>query len=89
MAIPYRSTPVFTEATLPSALRGRHTTKAGVWGLIRILEGEVRLTYLDPPSEVVLSPTKPGTVLPQQPHYLEPLGLMKMQIDFYDQPPDS
>lgn len=84
---PYRSTPVFDQDTLPPALRARHDTKAGVWGLIRVIEGEVRLTVLDPPSEAILSPGQPGVVLPQQPHYVTPLGPMKMQVDFYDQPP--
>ena len=86
-AQPYRSTPVFDETTLPAALRSRHSTKAGVWGMVRVLEGRVRLTYLDPPSEAVLDPATPGLLLPQQPHFVEPLGPMKMQVDFYDQPP--
>ncbi|WP_327753679.1 DUF1971 domain-containing protein [Sphingobium sp. SJ10-10] len=85
--LPYRSTPVFDQDTLPVALRARHNTKAGVWGLVRIIEGEVKLTYLDPPLEMVLSPDKPGLVLPQQPHFVTPLGPMKMQVDFYDQAP--
>lgn len=38
---PYRSTPVFDQDTLPAALRARHDTKAGVWGLIRVIEGEL------------------------------------------------
>ena len=84
---PYRSTPVFDENTLPAALRSRHNTKAGVWGLIRIIEGEVQLTYLDPPSEILLRPGQPGLVLPQQPHFVTPAGPMKMQVDFYDEPP--
>ncbi|WP_156475072.1 DUF1971 domain-containing protein, partial [Acetobacter malorum] len=29
-ALPYRSTPVFDQDTLPAALRTRHNTKAGV-----------------------------------------------------------
>ncbi len=84
---PYRSTPVFDETTLPAALRSRHSTKAGVWGVIRVIEGQLRLTYLDPPSEIMLDPQTPGPLLPQQPHFVEPLGPMKMQVDFYDQPP--
>lgn len=85
---PYRSTPIFDEDTLPQALRARHNTKAGVWGVIRVLEGELRLTYLeDPPSEVLLTPGQPGLIRPQQPHFVTPLGPMKMQVDFYDQPP--
>src|SRR3546814_2805171 len=50
MALPYRSTPVFDETSLPAALRGEHRTKAGVWGLIRVLEGKLQLNIIDPPS---------------------------------------
>src|SRR3546814_6600762 len=85
--LPYRAAPVFDQDTLPAARRARHDTKAGVWGLIRVIEGELKLTYLDPPSEVVLTPGNPGLILPQQPHYVTPLGPMKMRVDFYDQPP--
>lgn len=84
---PYRSTPVFDQDSLPAALRGRHNTKAGVWGVVRVLEGQVRLTYLDPPSEHVLDRATPGLLLPEQPHFVEPLGPMRMQVDFYDRPP--
>jgi tellurite resistance-related uncharacterized protein len=90
MAIqPYRSTPVFDENTLPAALRARHSTKPGVWGMVRVLEGQVRLTYLDPPSIIMLDPGTPGILLPEQPHFVDPVGPMKMQVDFYDQPPDG
>ncbi len=85
---PYRSTPVFDQNTLPQALRARHNTKAGVWGVIRVLEGELRLTYLgNPSSEVLLTPGQTGLIRPQQAHFVTPLGPMKMQVDFYDQPP--
>lgn len=85
---PYRSTPIFNEDTLPPALRSRHNTKAGVWGVIRILEGRVRLVRIEPASELILDPRTPGLVLPEQSHFVEPLGPMRMQVDFYDQPPD-
>ncbi len=84
---PYRSTPVFTEETLPAALQKRHNTKAGVWGLIRVLEGELRLAYCDPQSEVTLRPGAPGILQPEQWHFVTLCGPMKVQIDFYDQPP--
>ncbi len=42
MIAPYRSTAVFDETTLPDSLRREHRTKAGVWGVIRVLEGEAR-----------------------------------------------
>jgi tellurite resistance-related uncharacterized protein len=84
---PYRSTPVFDQETLPSALRGRHATKAGVWGLIRVIEGKLRLTYLEPSSEILLDAEQAAIVLPEQPHFVTPQGPMKMQVDFYDRPP--
>ncbi len=87
MPEPYRSTPVFDETTLPAALRARHTMKAGVWGMVRVLEGKVKLTYLEPPSELLLDPSTLGLLLPEQPHFVEPIGAMKMRVDFYDEPP--
>lgn len=88
MPTPYRSTPVFDQDTLPAALRQRHATKAGVWGIVRVIEGKLRLTYLDPPSEILLDPTHPGILLPEQPHFVTPEGSVTLQVDFYDRPPD-
>jgi tellurite resistance-related uncharacterized protein len=88
MTSPYRSTPVFDQDSLPAALRAEHDTKSGVWGVIRILEGRLLYTVLDPPSEQVLTPDTPGLVLPQQKHFVTPLGPMRMRVDFYDAPPE-
>ena len=87
MAEPYRSTPIFDETTLPEALRSNHQTKDGVWGLIRVLEGELRLTYVEPRSEVLLTPGSPGLVSPQQTHFVTATGPVRMQVDFYHEPP--
>ncbi len=84
---PYRSTPVFDEVTLPAALRREHRTKPGVWGVVRVLEGELKLSYADPPRVLILSPGSPGLLLPDQPHFVEPIGTMRMRVEFYDQPP--
>lgn len=85
---PYRSTPVFDEGTLPAALRREHRTKPGVWGVVRVLEGELKLFYVDSPKVLIVSPGSPGLLLPDQPHFVEPVGKMRMQVEFYDQPPD-
>jgi tellurite resistance-related uncharacterized protein len=84
---PYRVTPIFDEHSLPAALRRDHRTKAGVWGVIRVLEGEVVLTRLIPPDEQLLSPERPGLILPDQPHFVTPAGPMRMQVEFYDHLP--
>ena len=68
---PYRSTPVFDEHTLPAALRREHRTKQGVWGVIRVLDGELKLTITETGKTQMLSPGAPGVVLPDQPHLVE------------------
>ena len=80
----YRSTPVFTEATVPPGLLRSHRTAPGTWGLIRVLEGRLLYRVLDPPSERVLDPTgAPGLVQPGVPHEVSPLGPVRFQVDFH------
>jgi tellurite resistance-related uncharacterized protein len=81
VGVPYRSTSVFTEATLPLGLRRDHSTKAGTWGVIRVLEG--RLLFEAGGRIRVLTPEQPATIAPQEKHRVEPLGAMRMQVDFY------
>lgn len=84
---PYRSTPVFDEQTLPVALRREHRTKAGAWGVIRVLEGEVVYTIIEPFEEQRLSADRPGVILPEQAHFVTPVGPMRMRVEFYDHLP--
>jgi tellurite resistance-related uncharacterized protein len=80
----YRSTPVFTEATVPPGLLRAHRTAPGVWGLIRVIEGRLLFRVLDPPSERVLDPTaEPGLVEPGVPHEVAPLGPVRFQVEFH------
>lgn len=84
---PYRSTPVFTNQTLPPGLRAAHNTRAGVWGVIRVLEGCVRYQIESETEATLLSPGVPGFVKPEERHHVEPIGEMRMQVEFYDHPP--
>jgi tellurite resistance-related uncharacterized protein len=85
---PYKRTAIFDENTLPAALRREHRTKPGVWGVIRVLEGRLRYRVLEPASEVILEPGKPGLVMPDEPHLVEPLGPIRMRVEFYYHPPE-
>lgn len=84
---PYKSTPVFDEDSLPAALRREHRTKDGVWGVIRVLSGHLRLHFRDSGIVYDLNGDRPGFIKPGETHWVEPLGPIRMQIDFYDQPP--
>ena len=81
--VAYRRTPIFTETTLPAALRRRHKTKAGVWGLIVVVEGRLRFRRLEPFSETTLDPTSPAVVTPEEPHEVEPVGQVRFFVEFY------
>jgi tellurite resistance-related uncharacterized protein len=80
---PYRRTPVFDQDSLPAGLRREHSTKAGVWALIHVLEGRLRYRILDPATETVLAPGTPGVVVPQQLHEVEPLGAVRFYVEFH------
>lgn len=84
---PYRSTPAFTETTLPAALRRSHALKAGVWGVLNVLAGSLRYVVVESGAEHVLAAGDRMTILPEQRHFVEPLGRMEMRVDFYDRPP--
>ena len=88
MAVPYRSTPVFTETTLPAALRGEHKTKAGVWGVIQVIEGERGFSLVNGDGETVLTPDNPGLIQPEQLHWVALMGPVRVQVRFYDEAPD-
>lgn len=46
--VAYGRSPDFTPETLPAKLQAAHSTKAGTWGLLHVLEGKV-LYRLEPP----------------------------------------
>jgi len=44
----YARSPDFTPETLPERMRAGHSTKPGVWGLLRVSEGAVRYEVESP-----------------------------------------
>jgi tellurite resistance-related uncharacterized protein len=84
---PYARTAEFTEATVPAALLRAHATKAGAWGLIRVLEGRLAYRVTDPRRpgcETVLTPqTPPGVVEPTILHEVEPRGAVRFFVEFH------
>ncbi len=87
IAEPYGKSLVFNESSLPDALRREHRTKSDTWGLLRVLEGSVRLVYVDPPSERIVTMGNPAPIPPQAAHYVVTDGPMKMQVEFYREMP--
>ena len=80
--VSYKRTDTFTEDTVPSGLKDTHTTKGGVWALIRILEGELQF-QVEGAAPEILSRSNPGLVEPEVPHHIETLGPVKFYIEFF------
>ena len=84
---PYQRTPEFTETTVPAGLLKQHTTKAGTWGKILVLEGRLRYRILAPaPEEILLTPERFGVVEPQVPHEVSPDGPVRFLVEFHRVP---
>lgn len=80
----YKQTPEFTTATIPPGLLRDHTLKAGTWAQIVVLAGQLRYTLAAPLQRAqVLTPGVVGVVPPELPHAIEPLGEVRLRIDFY------
>jgi tellurite methyltransferase len=80
----YKRTPVFTETALPKGLLRDHSTKAGTWGLIHILEGHLRYTVHYPEERSLeLLPGMAGIVVPEMKHRVEPVGAVRFCVAFY------
>jgi tellurite resistance-related uncharacterized protein len=85
--VAYKRTREFTEATVPSGLTSRHSTKADVWGRICVVEGQLRYRILEPEiEENVLEPGRDGVVEPEAPHEVEPLGSVRFFVEFLRAP---
>jgi tellurite resistance-related uncharacterized protein len=89
----YARTAEFTETTVPAGLLRSHTTKAGAWGLIHVLEGRLAYRITDPrraPLETILSPDgAPGVVEPTVLHEVQPLGPVRFYVEFLRAPSAS
>ena len=86
---PSHSTPLFTRPRCRRPCAAKHRTKPGVWGVIRMLEAQVKLSFMDPPQTKILSRGSPGLLLPDQPLLVEPIGAMRMQVEFYERLPKA
>ena len=84
----YRRSPEFTESTVPKGLLRAHSTKAGVWGLIHVLEGRLVYRLMDdrrPRLQRTLSAdAEPGVVEPEILHGVEPEGAVRFYVEFFN-----
>ena len=81
--VAYKRTPEVHEDTIPAALRHAHDTKAGTWGRIVVLEGELLYRILEPAvEETWLRPGVDGVVEPTVRHEVEAPGPVRFYVEF-------
>lgn len=84
--IPYKRTAEFNEESVPAALRKDHSTKAGVWAKITVTRGMLLYRVPSLGKETTLSVDRPGIVLPEVLHNVEPVGSASFFVEFYKAP---
>ena len=80
----YSQSPLFEAHSVPEKLTKEHSTKAGVWGIIRVSKGTLR--YVVPGEggfSRLLDPEIQGVIAPQQVHFVELLGPVAFRVEFY------
>ena len=80
----YGRSPEFTPETLPAKLQSAHSTKAGTWGLLHILEGEV-LYQLEAPRQGECRARAGDTIVIEDavPHHVSFTEPGRIYIEFY------
>ena len=79
---PYKSTPVFTNETIPKGLLKDHNTKNGVWGVLCVTKGELEYAIENAETHII-TPEKQGIIEPEVLQHIRPLGVVNFYIEFY------
>lgn len=80
----YSRSPDFTPETLPAKLRAFHATKAGVWGLIHVIEGTLRYRLEAPRIGEVLAKAGQAVVVePAVSHRVEFVEPGRFYLEFF------
>lgn len=91
-AVCYKKTAPFTPENLPAKFANKHHTKAGVWGQIHVLSGQLDLTLYDGDRAFVARRLEVGETAvfgPQEPHAVAfPKGEGAFEVWFHRMPDD-
>ena len=82
-----RCTPRFDENSIPRGLQKDHSTKAGVWGLIHVVSGQLRYVCQTPVErEMLLDADSKGIIPPGLLHDVEAQGDVCFYVEFFTRP---
>lgn len=79
----YKKTKVFSNETVPEALKKNHKIIPGSWGRLVIQEGELILKFNNKNESFLITKTRPGIIEPEVMHFIELKGKVSFYIEFY------
>jgi hemoglobin len=80
----YGRSPDFTSDNLPAKLQSAHSTKAGTWGVLHVLEGVLHYRLESPhQGERVVSAGDTVVIEAEVPHRVEFIEPGRMFVEFY------
>lgn len=79
----YKKTPVFDQDTVPARILTEHNTKAGVWGHLVVVAGEIEYVDLEESRTTLATPQHAVVIAPQRKHHLRLLGPVTFFVEFY------
>ena len=82
----YKRTAEFDERTCPKGLRQAHSTKAGVWAKLHVLDGRLSFRDLESGRANLLGPGVYPVIFPQRLHEVEPVGRVRFFVEFHAVP---
>lgn len=81
--IAYKRTPLFDAGTCPKALMRAHSTKAGVWAKLHVLDGRLLFRDIEAGTEELIGPGVHPLIFPERLHEVEPLEEVRFFVEFY------
>lgn len=78
----YKTTPVFTNDTIPIGLLNNHNTKKDVWGIINVEKGKLEYV-IESTEKHILTHEKQGVIEPKILHHINLVGEVSFYIEFY------
>lgn len=83
----YKTSPTYTEVTVPEGLLRDHRLRAGTWARIVIEEGKLLYALSDDPrAGWMLRPGIDGIVAPTVSHFVLPSGTLRFHVEFLKAP---
>ena len=82
-----RTSPLWTESTVPAGLLSAHRIADGVWGRLVVSAGELTLVFEDDPDGAhPLAAGDSAIIPPARPHHVVLDGRVEFSIEFHRQP---